>query len=385
MPPAVRICDLEPAAIRVEDQIQPRVRLDPTLVEEYQTIYLEAAPDSAPFPPLTVFEIEGTCYVADGFHRLAAARAAGISQVRCQVVQGTLRDAMLYAMEANAHHGLRYSQGDKARIVERVLADAAIAALPDRDIARRFGLSHTYVSQVRKRHTAQEQLSADLATVATRARNPWNQETERLAGILHIPYAAAKAVARHDPGHLARLPKEIVRRVARGENYQAVKRELAQEVAHAAERATARAAQYREGRKKAQFYARRWRERQAESAYLALMAGPELEHRLNDLLSPDKLAILLVPLLPPDELPTAEQLGSLLFQLKKAVIVALHNVSSETDRLNTRPEGELVQALLALIREARTQGRDPEEMQRPYPSTIEDRDALNHLTHRHLN
>jgi len=384
-PEAPRIRDLAPSAIIADERIQPRERLNTAVVEEYQAIYAEAAPAAAPFPPLEVFAIDGTYYVADGFHRLAAALAAGMPQVRCQIYQGTARDALVHAAAANARHGLRYTAGDKERILTRVLADAELAVLPDRVIARRFGMSHTYVSQVRKRLAAHHQLATDLATVATRARSPWNKETERLAGILHVPYDAAKAVAKHDPGRLARIPKDIVRRVARGEDYQAVKQEMAQEVSHAAERAAARDEQHRERRKKAQFYTRRWREHQAESAYLALMAGPWLEERLNDLMAPYQLASLLLPLLPTDELPTAEQLGSLLFQLKKTVTIALHNVSRETNRLNTRPEGELVQDLLTIMREARTQGRDPEDMQRPYPSTFEDRKALGRLTHRHTN
>ena len=260
----------------VRNHIQPRERLNTGLVEDYQGIYTEAAPASAPFPPLEVFEIDGAYYVADGFHRLAAARAAGIPQVRCRVSQGTPRDAMLYAAEANARHGLRYTAGDKARIVQRLLGDAEIAALSDRAMARRFGLSHTYVSQVRKRLDAERTVAADLATVATRARSPRNKERERLAG-------------------------------------------------------------------------------------------------------------LLCPLLPADELPTAEELAGMLWRLKQEAADALERVAQYTRRLDTRPKGEVVPDLQRLIAEARRQERDPEEMPRAYPGTFEERQALRSDPHRHRN
>ena len=59
------------------------------------------------FPPVIVFREGDDYWLADGFHRVAARRQAGIRHIEAEIREGTKRDAVLYAAGANAHHGLR--------------------------------------------------------------------------------------------------------------------------------------------------------------------------------------------------------------------------------------------------------------------------------------
>jgi ParB-like chromosome segregation protein Spo0J len=59
----------------------------------------------ATFPPVVVFHYGQRHWLADGFHRLYAAEAAGIGVISADVRPGTRRDALKHALSANAQHG----------------------------------------------------------------------------------------------------------------------------------------------------------------------------------------------------------------------------------------------------------------------------------------
>ena len=137
------------SALQVDTGIQPRLALDSQVVTKYATLYEEDEEGQTTLPPLDVFQVEGAYYVADGFHRLAAALQASRDTVPCQVYTGTRRDAMVHAVFANVRRGLDYSYGDKQQILERLLADPEIAARGDRSLAQDLGVSHMTVWRTR--------------------------------------------------------------------------------------------------------------------------------------------------------------------------------------------------------------------------------------------
>src|SRR5918911_173743 len=110
----------------VDDDVQPRVRLNDEAIETYSDLYATAEPGEYPLPPLDVFLIDGQYVVAAGHHRLRAAQKAGLPGLPCWVHEGTRRDAALFAAEANAHNAVPYTWGDKERIIKRVLLDDEI-------------------------------------------------------------------------------------------------------------------------------------------------------------------------------------------------------------------------------------------------------------------
>lgn len=132
-------------AIRLDERCQPRMSINPEVIDEYA----EAMTQGAEFPPLTVYRDGSTFWLADGFHRIAAAKYAGRQHVVCDVQQGTIRDAILHAVGANANHGMRRTNADKRRAVETLLKDDEWARWSDNKIADSCGVSVPFVGKVR--------------------------------------------------------------------------------------------------------------------------------------------------------------------------------------------------------------------------------------------
>lgn len=136
--------------ITVDADIQQRAEgLDATVVSEYRTL-LDGSPDW-PFPPVVAFQADdGTLVLADGFHRIKAASDTGRRTIPVDIRLGCRRDALLYAVGANAAHGLRRKNEDKRRAVLTLLQDAQWGALTDRQIAEAARVSHPFVGKIRR-------------------------------------------------------------------------------------------------------------------------------------------------------------------------------------------------------------------------------------------
>ena len=144
-----------PLADIVQDpSLQLRVRLDRGTVQRYADLLAE---DPRSLPPVVVVALEGAsatdepCHLlADGFHRLAAAELAGLPDLAAITLSGTWHDALLYAAQANAAHGLPLTHRDKRRIVTALLQDDTCAAWSNRRLARHSGTTHPFVAAVRR-------------------------------------------------------------------------------------------------------------------------------------------------------------------------------------------------------------------------------------------
>jgi ParB-like chromosome segregation protein Spo0J len=76
--------------------VDPEAHLDWQQVARYES-ELEQA------PPVVVFETEeGLLLLADGYHRVTAARRRGLATIKAELRPGTRRDALRYAAEAGA-------------------------------------------------------------------------------------------------------------------------------------------------------------------------------------------------------------------------------------------------------------------------------------------
>ena len=133
------------AAITCDEHIQQRLCIDEATVADYA----ESMHNGVVFPPVVVFEEDGTLWLADGFHRVEAAGRAGKESIAVTVRQGTERDAILFAIGANAKHGLRRTNADKRQAVRTLLEDDEWAQWSNRAIAKRAGVTHTFVNNRR--------------------------------------------------------------------------------------------------------------------------------------------------------------------------------------------------------------------------------------------
>lgn len=118
--------------------------------------YAEAMKDGAVFPPVVVFANGTNYYLADGFHRLAAAKANKLAAIRAEIRQpmdgeSAQRSAILYAVGANDEHGQNRTNADKRHAVEMLLRDPVWSTWTDREIARQCRVSNNFVSTQRTR------------------------------------------------------------------------------------------------------------------------------------------------------------------------------------------------------------------------------------------
>lgn len=135
---------LDLSLIRVDGGTQSREEINQTVIDEYAADIKEV-----PFPPVIVFYDGEAYWLADGFHRYHAHKAAGLKKINVEVNQGTRRDAILYSVGANAVHGLRRTNDDKRRGVQTLLSDAEWSKWSDHEIARRCAVSREYVNRIR--------------------------------------------------------------------------------------------------------------------------------------------------------------------------------------------------------------------------------------------
>ncbi|MGR3278720.1 ParB N-terminal domain-containing protein [Acaryochloris marina NIES-2412] len=136
---------VEIAKIRMDGGTQPRSRL----YEEVVADYADDMQQGAKFPPVVIYYDGEEYWLADGFHRVRAKEAIGSKEIAAEVIPGQLRDAILHSVGANSSHGLRRTNADKYRAVERLLRDRDWRRWSNREISRRCGVSHVFVSQVR--------------------------------------------------------------------------------------------------------------------------------------------------------------------------------------------------------------------------------------------
>jgi hypothetical protein len=130
-----------------DEATQPRSEMNDTVVAQYA----ELMQGDTVFPPVVVFHSEGAYVLADGFHRVAAAELAGLEKIEVDVREGSRRDAILFALDANSKHGLNWTNADKRRAVTLLIEDEEWNKWSTRVIASRCGVSHTFVNNLRRK------------------------------------------------------------------------------------------------------------------------------------------------------------------------------------------------------------------------------------------
>ena len=131
--------------IRIDGETQSRTKIHQNVVDDYA----EKMAEGAVFPAPIVFFDGKEYWLADGFHRYHATRKNKKASLSCDVINGTVRDALFYSFGANATHGLPPSYEDRVQSANRMLADSEWGRRSDREIGRHCGLSHPTVAKLR--------------------------------------------------------------------------------------------------------------------------------------------------------------------------------------------------------------------------------------------
>ena len=140
---------LQLSDLRLDGGTQPRGELNDDRVDQYA----EAYKAGQPMPPVSVVYDGHDYWLYDGFHRVSAALAVGLTFIQADVRQGTQEDAQWLSFAANAHHdtgGLCRSNADKRRAVEAALSHPKGKGMSDNAIAQHVGVSDKTVAAVRR-------------------------------------------------------------------------------------------------------------------------------------------------------------------------------------------------------------------------------------------
>jgi hypothetical protein len=132
-------------AVRINGGTQSRAEINDATIAEYAEV-IRAGTD---LPPVVTFFDGVNFWLADGFHRYHAHRAAGAMEISSEVRPGTCREAVLYSVGANASHGLRRTNEDKRRAVQTLLGDPEWSAWSSEAIAKACAVSPRTVSAMR--------------------------------------------------------------------------------------------------------------------------------------------------------------------------------------------------------------------------------------------
>jgi hypothetical protein len=139
------------ARIPITEDAQTRAKVRNRVVREYAAaMKAQLAEGGLRFPPVILFSDGHDYWLADGFHRVRAARLAVLTEIAAEVRPGTQRDALLLGLTANTAHGLPRSNADKRKAVTLLLADPEWRQWSNREIARRSGVDPRTVNKMRR-------------------------------------------------------------------------------------------------------------------------------------------------------------------------------------------------------------------------------------------
>jgi hypothetical protein len=148
------VTNLPLADIKVDQACQARVTTDATTIAHYAEIMTE---EGCVFPPVVVYYDGTDHWLSDGFHRHAAAEKAALDSLKAEIREGTRRDAILYAVGANAT--LRRTREDKRHAVGILVADEEWSKWSNRTIAHRCGVDEKLVRTLRCASAAKPQIA----------------------------------------------------------------------------------------------------------------------------------------------------------------------------------------------------------------------------------
>lgn len=137
--------------------------------------YAELPADT--FPPVVVYCIDDKYYLADGFHRVLAAKLRGENHIKAELRSGTVEDVILYGGTANNKQGKRPTRDDTQHFMRMVWErrEAIFGGTPTGgNMAERCGVSaNTGLAFVRERLAELPSSPAQIAEVSgTQATAP---------------------------------------------------------------------------------------------------------------------------------------------------------------------------------------------------------------------
>lgn len=166
--------ELAVSLLRQDGGTQPRAFINSNTRDEYA----ESLANGIRLPPALVFYDGENYWLADGFHRVEAAKQNGLGTFPCEVRQGTREDAQWESFGANKTHGLPRTNSDKQRAVEAALKHPMAVTKSNVQIAEHCGVAESYIRKVKGGGIFAQ--SEDGKKTVTRNGKTYTQRTEKI-------------------------------------------------------------------------------------------------------------------------------------------------------------------------------------------------------------
>ena len=132
--------------VRTDGKTQHRAAIKRELVQEYA----ELMRHGTSFPPVKVWWDGDYYWLADGFHRFAAAQALEMREICAEIHEGSVAEAQWDSYAANGSHGLRRTGAEKVAVFRAALSHPNAKDLSNLELARHLHLPETTVRRWRK-------------------------------------------------------------------------------------------------------------------------------------------------------------------------------------------------------------------------------------------
>jgi hypothetical protein len=168
--------------------------------------------DGSDFPPLDCAEVEGELLVYDGFLRKQAYLLNGTALIKVRVTAAEDREqVVLWAVQAQAHEGLKRSNADKEFSVRQLLETERGKAMTAVDIAKAAGVGVAMVSRYRKAIESSESIIKDNSDSS---KQPKKVQTSRGLRPRHYkqrkPRLDPRGPVKPPPGPLPKFTREEI-------------------------------------------------------------------------------------------------------------------------------------------------------------------------------
>ena len=145
--PQDRVVTIPISRVDVDPELQVRIGPSGDVVENWASLIK----DGHVFPPVICYYDGHHTWLADGFRRIAATRAAGEKEIKAVIRAGTKSMAIEYALTCNGRHGTPLTNDEKRRAVVMALGLEHLAKRTDRQIADHIGcVTSRMVFNIRK-------------------------------------------------------------------------------------------------------------------------------------------------------------------------------------------------------------------------------------------
>ena len=175
-----KLVRLKVSTIRTDAGTQSRARIDEATAADYAERLL--AGDR--FPPVVVFQNDGTFILSDGFHRVRAAKLAKLETIAAEVYRGGVTDALKYSLASNHAHGLRRTNEDKRHAIFVALKE--FKDWSDGAIAKLCGVAQSTVSSLRRQLKHSLSCEVRLGRDGKKRRMPTKVGAEAAPGALEV-------------------------------------------------------------------------------------------------------------------------------------------------------------------------------------------------------